>query len=172
MRRAVVTTVAVLLTAGFAATLAGTDAELGAVAAGLGGFAVVTAMVGAGAGWPSTGPIVSLALGAGFAVTRVGEPRVVDSRAVPAAIVLFVIAELVAWAAEEREARPPGVVPLARLQRLALNTAIGGVATLLVGAAAVAPAVDDLGLAAIGVAGIAVVAAVVSGVLRGRSTPT
>ena len=172
MRRAVVTSVAVLLTAAFAATLAGTDAELGAVAAGLGMLGVAVAIVGAAAGWPSTGVIVALALGAGFAVTRVGEPRVVDPRGVPAAIVLFLIAELVAWAAEERDARPPGVAPLARLQRLALNTSIGGVAALLVGAAAVAPAVDDLGLAAMGVAGVAVVAAVVSGVLRSRSTPT
>lgn len=172
MRRASVTAAALLLTAGFAVTIVGGDTELAPAVAGLAAFAVLAALAGAAGGWPSTGPLVALALGAAFVLTRVGEPRVVDARAVPAAIVLFLLAELVAWSAEERNARPPGVPPLLRVRRLAVNTALGGAASLLVGAAAVAPAIDDLGLAAIGVASVAVVAVVVSGVLRSRSTPT
>ena len=131
--------------------------------------AVIAASIGVVGAVPAAGPITAASLGAGYVVAQVGADATIDPRLVPLAIALFAVAELVAWSAEERAARPPGARPRVRAQRLVEAAAAGGAAALGVAAVVTTAPPNDLAVAAVGVAALALTAGVIATLARPRS---
>ena len=96
-------------------------------------------------------------------------PGVRHARVVPLAAGLLLLAELVGWSSEALTSAPPGVPWTARLTVLAVTVAGAGGATALVAAGVTAPVGDDLAWAALGCAGLALVAVLGVGLARSVS---
>jgi hypothetical protein len=154
--------------AAVAAVIDDAGADLAPVARVVSIGALLAAGVGVIGAVPAAGPITAALLGGAYLLARAGDATL-DPLLVPVAIALFVVAELVAWSAEEREARRPGVRVGVRAQRLVQAAAFGGAAALGVTAIATAPVPNDLAVAAVGVAALALTAGVVATLARHRS---
>jgi hypothetical protein len=146
-----------------------TGGSLGGLVAMLGWAGVGVAVAGVVGAWPQLGPVAALLVGAAFCVTRFEEPGALDARVVPLAAALLLLAELVAWSCEAQTAAPPGVPAPTRLAVLGITVAVGGGVTALVAAVVTAPIHDDLAVAALGGAALALVTVVGVGLARGAT---
>jgi hypothetical protein len=149
---------AVLVAAAVAGASASTDGRLASLAATLAWIGVAFVSVAVVAGWPSVGIAGALLLGAGFVATRFEASSGLDRRAVVLGPALLLLCELVAWSADARTSRPPGVRPATRALTIGAAIALAGALTAVVAAVTTMPIGDALGLAAVGATAVVLVA--------------
>ena len=149
-----------------AAVCVGTDGLFTDAVTSLAVFGVVVTVVALALGWSTLSIVAALSLGASFALTRYDEPATLDLRAVPIAVGLLVLCELVAWSTESRTSVAPGVPVLTRTATFAIVVSVAGGLTAVVAAVATLPLRDAVGLVSLGVAAVALVALVLLRLLR------
>ena len=122
--------------------------------------------IGVVLGVASLGPVAAVGLGVELVVSLHRRGAAIDGRTPLVAAGALVVAELVEWSADARTAGLPGEPARLRIARLAaiavaalaVTSALAGVVELPVG--------DDLALAAVGAAGVALVTVAVTATAR------
>jgi hypothetical protein len=144
------------------------DALVQAVAA----LAVGAAVVGVVGGFPAWGSVTALVLGAELVATLHDRPAILDARAPVMAAGLLLVAEIVTWAAELREAGTTVAgAPVPRAVVLLAAVVGAYVAALALAGAVSLPVGRDLSLTALGAASVALVTVVLVGLARARTRP-
>ena len=131
---------------------------------------LVAAVAGVGFAVPSLGPAAAVLLAAAFVATLADRGRALDARTPLVAAGLLLVAELVAWSAEARDAGT--IVPGAGLPRSAVLAAIAAgawAATVALAAVVTLPFGRDLAYTAAGALAVAAVTALLLGLAQRRA---
>jgi hypothetical protein len=135
----------------------------------LGVAGVALAVAGVAFGWAAWGQLAALALGAELVATLHHRGPVVAPTTAVVAGGLLLVAELVAWSAEERTAGRPGTPPLRRATTTGAIVAASVVASAAVAGFVELPFGRDLALIAVGAGAVALVTGVLLATARASS---
>lgn len=168
--RLTVGAVAVVATAIAGALVAAEPGPLDVVVRVLALVAVGGALLGVVGGFPAWGTVTAGVLGTAFLTSLHERPAIIDARTPVVAASLLLVAELVTWAAELRDAGHTVAGAAVPRPVVLLLCGLGAYLSALFFAAIVTlPVGRDLALTALGAAAVAVVTSVVVTLARGRS---